>query len=46
MKVIKVNLNEEKGKIVKDITILPIADVHIGDELSNLKLYLVSRFPA
>ena len=38
MKVIKVNLNEEKGKIVKDITILPIADVHIGDELSNLKL--------
>jgi DNA polymerase II small subunit/DNA polymerase delta subunit B len=39
MKVIKVNLNEEKGKIVKDITILPIADVHIGDELSNLKLF-------
>lgn len=39
MKVIKVNLNEEKGKIVKDITILPIADVHIGDKLSNLKLF-------
>ena len=38
MKIIKVNLNEEQKKIVKDITILPIADVHIGDKLSNLKL--------
>ena len=39
MKIIKDNLNEEKGKIVKDITILQIADVHIGDSLSNLKLF-------
>lgn len=39
MKIIKVNLNEEKNKIMKDITILPIADVHIGDKLSNLKLF-------
>jgi len=38
MKLIKVNLNEEQGKIVDNITIIPIADVHIGDKLSNLKL--------
>ena len=39
MDVIKVNLNEERKKILKDITIIPIADVHIGDKLSNLKLF-------
>ena len=38
MKIIKVNLNDETGKIVDHITIIPIADVHIGDKLSNLKL--------
>lgn len=38
MKVIKINLNEKEGKILDDITIIPIADVHIGDKLSNLKL--------
>ena len=38
MKLIKVNLNEETGRIVDKITIVPIADVHIGDKLSNLKL--------
>lgn len=38
MDIIKVNLNEERKKKVKDITILPIADVHIGDKLCNLKL--------
>ena len=38
MKIVKVNLNEERKKIVDNITILPIADVHIGDRLSNLKL--------
>lgn len=39
MKIIKVNLNGEKKRISKDITIIPIADVHIGDKLSNLKLF-------
>lgn len=39
MKVIKVNLNNERKRIIKDITILPIADVHIGDRLANLKLF-------
>ena len=40
MDVIKVNLNEERKKTIKDdITIVPIADVHIGDKLSNLKLF-------
>lgn len=38
MKLIKINLNEEQKKITDDITIIPIADVHIGDTLSNLKL--------
>lgn len=38
MKVIKINLNEEMGKVVDKVTIIPIADVHIGDKLSNLKL--------
>lgn len=38
MKVIKINLNEETGRIVDKVTIIPIADVHIGDKLSNLKL--------
>lgn len=38
MKLIKINLNEETGRIVDKITIIPIADVHIGDKLSNLKL--------
>lgn len=38
MQVIKLNLNEQDGKIQDDITIIPIADVHIGDKLSNLKL--------
>ena len=39
MKKIVVNLNEENKKIMGDITILPIADVHIGDKLCNLKLF-------
>ena len=38
MKLIKINLNEETGRIVDKITIIPIADVHIGDKLANLKL--------
>lgn len=38
MKIIRVNLNKEQGKIMEDITIIPIADAHIGDELCNLKL--------
>lgn len=38
MKIIKVDLNKETGRIVDNITIIPIADVHIGDKLSNLKL--------
>ena len=39
MKIIKVDLNKENGKTMEDITILPIADVHIGDRLANLKLF-------
>lgn len=39
MKIIKVNLNKEKEEIAKDITIIPIADVHLGDKLANLKLF-------
>jgi len=38
MKIIRVNLNEERKEIVKGVTIIPIADVHLGDKLSNLKL--------
>lgn len=38
MKVIKVNLNQQDEKILDDITIIPISDVHIGDKLSNEKL--------
>ena len=38
MKIIRVNLNKEREEIVKELTIIPIADVHIGDRLSNLKL--------
>lgn len=38
MKLIKINLNEEIGRIVDKVTIIPIADVHIGDKLANLKL--------
>lgn len=38
MKIIKVNLNKEQEKTVGNVTIIPIADVHIGDKLSNLKL--------
>ena len=38
MEIIKVNLNNETGEIVDNVTIIPIADVHIGDKLSNLKL--------
>lgn len=38
MKIIKVNLNDECGEIIDKLTIIPIADVHIGDKLSNLKL--------
>lgn len=38
MKIVKVNLNKENNKIMDDITIIPIADVHLGDELCNLKL--------
>lgn len=37
MKIIKINLNEEAGLIHDDVTIIPIADVHIGDKLANLK---------
>lgn len=39
MKVIKIDLNKELNRKVDDITIIPIADVHIGDKLSNLKLF-------
>lgn len=39
METIKVNLNEETKKPIKELTILPIADVHIGDKLCNLKLF-------
>lgn len=38
MKLIKIDLNKETGRIVDKVTIIPIADVHIGDKLSNLKL--------
>lgn len=38
MKLIKIDLNKETGRIVDKITIIPIADVHIGDKLANLKL--------
>jgi len=38
MKIIKANLNDECGEIIDKLTIIPIADVHIGDKLSNLKL--------
>lgn len=38
MKLIKIDLNKETGRIIDKITIIPIADVHIGDKLSNLKL--------
>ena len=38
MKIIKVNLNQEKQESLDEVTIIPIADVHIGDKLSNLKL--------
>ena len=38
MKIIKINLNDECGEIIDKLTIIPIADVHIGDKLSNLKL--------
>lgn len=38
MKVIKVNLNEERKELVGDITIIPIADAHIGESVTNLKL--------
>lgn len=34
MKIIKVNLDEN----IKELTIIPLSDVHIGDKLSNLKL--------
>ena len=37
-KIIRINLNEERGETLEGITILPIADVHIGDKLANLKL--------
>lgn len=39
MKIVKVNLNEERKKIINNITIIPIADVHIGDKGSNIKLF-------
>ena len=39
MKVVKINLNEENKKIMDNITIIPIADVHIGDSNSNIKLF-------
>lgn len=38
MKIIRVNLNKERGEIVDNVIIIPIADVHIGDKLANLKL--------
>lgn len=34
MKIININL----GKDLKELHIIPISDVHIGDKLSNLKL--------
>lgn len=39
MKVIKVDLNKELNRKPEEITIIPIADVHIGDKLANLKLF-------
>lgn len=39
MKIVKVNLNEKNKKIMNDINIIPIADVHIGDKNSNIKLF-------
>ena len=39
MKIIKINLNNERNEIIENVTIIPIADVHIGDKLSNLKLF-------
>lgn len=38
MKIVRVNLNEERKEKVGDITIIPIADLHIGDRNSNTKL--------
>ncbi len=37
MKVIRVNLNNERNEIVDDILIKPISDIHLGDPLCNLK---------
>lgn len=37
MKIIRVNLNEERNEIVQDIILKPISDVHLGDKLCNLK---------
>ena len=34
MKIIKVDLDKD----IKELTIIPLSDVHIGDKLSNLKL--------
>lgn len=39
MKVIRINLNNERNEILDNLNIIPIADVHIGDKLSNLKLF-------
>ena len=37
MKIVRVNLNQERNEIVDDITIKPISDIHLGDKLCNLK---------
>lgn len=37
MKIIKVNINEERKQIIDSITIKPITDTHIGDDNCNLK---------
>ena len=38
MKIIRVNLDAGKDKEIRDVRIIPIADVHIGDKQANIKL--------
>ena len=37
MKTISIDLNKEKNTILESIKILPLADLHLGDKLANLK---------
>lgn len=37
MKIISINLNQERNEVINEIKIKPLSDMHIGDKLSNLK---------